>query len=115
MLKLLTPDFLESVGVNDSHNVVIVGAESSKEFYATHMGGKRITMDVELLRTELVDVVKDFHAEHPDLGALLVECSNFPTFSVDFQAATGLPVFDYIAFIELMYRSVVQRAYQGIL
>jgi len=113
--SLLTDDFLTSVGITSGHNIVIAGADASTEFYATHMGGKRITMDVELLRKELVDVVRDFHAEHPDLGALLVECSNFPTFSVDFQRATGLPVFDYIAFIELMYRSVVQRPYQGFL
>jgi Asp/Glu/hydantoin racemase len=113
--SLLTNDFLASVGITSNHNIVIAGAESSTEFYATHMGGKRISMDVELLRTELVEVVRNFHAEHPDLGALLVECSNFPTFSVDFQQATGLPVFDYIAFIELMYRSVVQRPYHGFL
>jgi Asp/Glu/hydantoin racemase len=113
--SLLTDDFLASVGVTKNHHIVIAGAETSTEFYATHMGGKRITMDVELLRTELVDVVRDFHKEHADLGALLIECSNFPTFSVDFQKATGLPVFDYIGFIELMYRSVVQRPYRGFL
>ena len=112
---LLTNEFLTSAGITPRHNVVIAGAEASTEFYATHMGGKRISMDVELLRTELVEVVSCFQAEHPDLGALLVECSNFPTFSVDFQRVTGLPVFDYIAFIELMYRSVVQRPYNGFL
>lgn len=112
---LLTDEFLTSVGVTQHHNVVIAGAEASTEFYATHMGGKRTSMDVELLRTELLEVVRCFHAEHPDLGALLIECSNFPTFSVDFQRATGLPTFDYIGFIELLYRSVVQRPYNGFL
>jgi len=112
---LLTSDFLESVGVEASHNIAIAGAESCEEFYATHMGGKRTVMDVDLLRSELVEVVQEFHAEHPDLGALLVECSNFPTFSGDFQKVTGLPVFDYIAFIQLMYASVVQRPYLGFL
>ncbi|MFT5507646.1 MAG: Asp/Glu/hydantoin racemase [Hyphomicrobiaceae bacterium] len=112
---LLTPDFLESVGVNANHNIVIAGAESSAEYYATHMGGKRLTMDVDLMRAELVDVARELHADNPDMGALLVECSNFPSFSTDFQEATGLPVFDYIAFIELMYRSVVQRPYNGFL
>ena len=113
--SLLTSEFLESVGVDQSHNIVIAGAETSTEFFATHMGGTRITMDVELLRTELVEIVRGFHAEHPGLGALLVECSGFSTFSADFQRVTGLPEFDYITFIELMYRSVVQRSYHGFL
>ena len=50
-----------------------------------------------------------------DIGALLLECSQLPTFAADIQDVVNLPVFDYIGFIDMIYSSVVQRRYTGIL
>ena len=49
------------------------------------------------------------------MGAILLECTVLPHFAADIQEATGLPVFDYIGFINLLYQSLVQKRYHGFL
>ena len=113
--ELLTKPFLEAVGVEDTHPVVIAGLESSTEFYATHMGGPKVDVDVDLLRLEVVEIARRLVRNNPRMGALLLECSTLPSFSADIHAVTGLPVFDYISFINMLYRSVAPKKYHGIL
>jgi hypothetical protein len=113
--KLLTKPFFEAVGVKEHHSVVIAGLEASSEFYATHMGGPKVDVNVDLLRLEVVEIARCLVKNNPRMGALLLECSTLPSFSADIQAATGLPVFDYIGFINMLYQSVAQKKYHGFL
>ena len=112
---LLVSDYLTAVGIASDMPVHIVGMEASTEFYATHMGGTRTTLDVDLQRRELVEIARNAVIQFPDIGALLLECSQLPTFAADIQDVVNLPVFDYIGFIDMIYCSVVQRRYTGIL
>jgi hypothetical protein len=112
---MLDETFLRTAGVTEQMNIVIQGIEESSEFYATHMGGKRIEMDIHLFQSEIVGIAGRFVAAHPDMGGMLVECSNLPTFSADIQAKTGIPIFDYIGFARFLHTSVVQSPYHGFL
>ena len=113
--RLLVSDYLTAVGIASDMPVHIAGMEASTEFYATHMGGTRTTLDVDLQRRELVEIARNAVLQFPDTGALLLECSQLPTFAADIQDVVNLPVFDYIGFIDMIYCSVVQRRYTGIL
>lgn len=111
----LTTDFLEPVGIDDSIPYAVAGLEPSKEFYACFMGGTRTELDVDVLRQEVVAIAKDFVKENPNVGALLLECSDLPPFAKDIQAAVGLPVFDFISFVRTIYQAVVPMTYNGFL
>jgi len=111
----LTKEFLTPVGINDSIPYVVAGLEPSKEFNPCFLDGTGTTFDVDILRKELVDIAINFKDKNPDIGALLLECSDLPPFSADIQEATGLPVFDFITFINAIYQSVVQKRYNGFL
>jgi hypothetical protein len=111
--KRLTRDFLEPVGITDSIPCVVEGLEASTEFYGCFMGGTRTLLDVDLLRKQVVDIASGFVRENPDVGALLLECSDLPPFAADIQEATGKPVFDFITFVNAVYQAVVQRRYTG--
>ena len=113
--RLLVSDYLTAAGIELDMPVNIVGMEPSTEFFATHMGGTRTTWDVDLQRRELVEIVQNAVLRFPNIGAFLLECSQLPTFSADIQDVVNLPVFDYIGFIDMIYLSVVQRRYSGIL
>ena len=113
--RLLVSDYLTAVGIESNMPVHIVGMDSSAEFYATHMGGTRTTWDVDLQRSDLVEIVQNAVLQFPNIGAFLLECSQLPTFSADIQDVVNLPVFDYIGFIDMIHLSVVQRRYSGIL
>jgi hypothetical protein len=113
--SLLDARFLAVAGVTPGMNIAIQGIEDSTEFYATHMGGTRIEMDVALLRRQVVGIAARFARAHADMAGLLVECSNLPTFSADIQREIGLPVYDYFTFIKFIQASVLQAPFEGFL
>jgi len=109
----LTEGFIRAGGVTDLNRIKVFGAESASEFTATHMGGTRIEMDVELLQQQIVDIAANFADANPDLGMILFECSTFPSFAAAIQEKTGLPVVDYIGMINFIFNCVVCRRYSG--
>jgi Asp/Glu/hydantoin racemase len=111
----LTKEFLEPVGINDQINYRIAGLEPSKEFYACFMGGTRTVLDLDVLREEVVSIAKNFVDQYPDIGVLLLECSDLPPFAADIQKATGKPVYDFISFVRSIYHSLVPARYDGFL
>ena len=111
--KRLTREFLEPVGITESIPYVVEGLEASTEFYGCFMGGTRTLLDVDLLRKQVVDIASGFVRESPEIGALLLECSDLPPFAADIQQATGKPVFDFITFVNAVHQAVVQRRYIG--
>lgn len=52
------------------------------------------TLDVEQARDDHVDVAVQLVEDHPDVGALVLECTNMPPYASAIREATGLPVFD---------------------
>jgi hypothetical protein len=111
--KRLTREFLEPVGITESIPYVVEGLEASTEFYGCFMGGTRTLLDVDLLRKQVVDIASGFVRESPEIGVLLLECSDLPPFAADIQQATGKPVFDFITFVNAVHQAVVQRRYIG--
>jgi hypothetical protein len=51
---------------------------------------------------EVVAAARRLTARHPDIGALLFECTNFPPHRAAVEAATGLPVYDVFTLIGIL-------------
>jgi Asp/Glu/hydantoin racemase len=113
--KFLSPEFFEAVGVTADMPVVVTGMDDSKEYNAVHLGGTSIEKDVDQLRIDVVAAVEKVIKADASVGAVLIECTNLPPFAADIQQATGLPVFDQVAYIDMLYRAVVPKRYQGFL
>ena len=58
-------------------------------------------------------VAKKLVEREPDIGAILLECSDLPPYAKAIQAATGLPVFDFNTMIDMVFHAVVQKTYYG--
>ena len=105
-------ELLSKVNTDDSR-LIIHNIGSLPEFEAIRWG--KTTLDNGALRKALVKEAVDLKTENPDIGAILLECSDLPPYARDIQSATGLPVFDFNTMIDLVYHSVVQKRYYGIL
>ena len=53
--------------------------------------GNELVLDVDLAREEHVRVARRLVAEHPDVGAIVLECTNMPPYTADIQRETGRP------------------------
>ncbi|MBO0458078.1 aspartate/glutamate racemase family protein [Enterococcus hulanensis] len=73
----------------------------------------KTTLDNQKLSADLVEIVQKKLAESPEIGAILLECSDLPPYSYAIQQASGLPVFDFNSLIHWVYYSVVQTRYYG--
>jgi hypothetical protein len=68
--------------------------------------GDELELDVEAARAEHVRVAQRLVAGHPDLGAIVLECTNMPPYMADVQRATGLPVFDVTTLVHMAHAAL---------
>jgi len=60
-------------------------------------------LDVDAAREEHVRVARRLVAEHSDIGAIVLECTNMPPYAADIQRETGLPVFDIVSLVTMVH------------
>jgi hypothetical protein len=51
----------------------------------------------------VIDAAAGLQRDHPDVGAIVLECTNFVPFSQMVRRATGLPVFDHYTLVMQTY------------
>jgi len=103
---------LDLTGVDSDRKVVIRGMQDEPEFDRAVMK-EGDTLDTDRIEGETVDVARRMVREHPDLGAILLECSMLPPYAKAVQEATGLPVFDFITLIDFFQKGTHQKDYRG--
>jgi hypothetical protein len=59
----------------------------------------QMELDVEAARVENIAAAVTFKNAHPELGAIVLECTNMVPYAADINKATGLPVFSIYNFI----------------
>src|SRR5919198_2324551 len=98
----LTPEHLVAAGIGPDVPLAVVGMETEKEF--THvLLDDQPDLDVDLAREEHVRVARRLVAEHPDVGAIVLECTNMPPYTADIQRETGRPVFDIVSLVTMVH------------
>jgi len=103
----LTPAHLEGAGV--PLDTPITGTENGKEFFRVIIKAEKDDMDVDLAREDVVDAAKALVAENPDIGAIVLECTNMCPYSAAVQEATGLPVYDIYSMITWFHTGLRPR------
>jgi aspartate/glutamate racemase len=101
----LSAEHLAGAGITPEMKVVVAGLETEKEFTRVLLDDL-LTLDVEAAREEHLTVVRRMLAAHPDVGALVLECTNMPPYRADIQLLTGLPVFDITSLVRMVHEAV---------
>jgi hypothetical protein len=65
--------------------------------------------DTDMLEAELVAAATALVDKHPDVAALVLECTNFVPFSQAIRAATGMPVYDLYTLVMQVYNATAGR------
>ena len=107
----MNENLLKNCGVDSFEGLIIKGLEDSEEFSA--VVDMRPEFDNSKAREEVVAVAIQMIEENDDIGAILLECSDMPPYAADIQAATQLPVFDFITLIKWLHNAVMQKPYWG--
>lgn len=99
----LTETHLRAAGVPEG--TPIAGVADGCEFQRAILGNA-LTLNVERAEADLAEAAKAFQAAHPDLGAILLECTNMPPYKKAIAEATGLPVFSIETYVKWLVESL---------
>jgi aspartate/glutamate racemase len=101
----LTAEHFAGAGISPDMKVVVAGMETEKEFTRVLLDDL-LTLDVDAARAEHLTVARRMLATHPEVGAIVLECTNMPPYRADIQMATGLPVFDITTLVRMVHEAV---------
>ncbi|WP_370301687.1 aspartate/glutamate racemase family protein [Pseudooceanicola sp.] len=103
----LTPAHLN--GINVPLDTPVAGTEDGTEFFRTIIKAEKQDLDLALACADVVAAARRLVREHPDVGAIVLECTNMSPYSAAVQAATGLPVYDIYSMVTWFHAGLRPR------
>ncbi|KAK5163155.1 uncharacterized protein LTR77_010939 [Saxophila tyrrhenica] len=100
---------LNAIGIQDHSQIHIAGPP--KDGYMKRYIRDGAPYDFEALEAELVATAHAHIKRHPDIGALVLECTQFPPFAYGLQQATKLPVYDVYTLGRWLYSAIVRTPF----
>ena len=98
----LTPEHLAGAGIGADIPLAVIGMETEKEFTRVMLDDE-LELDVDAAREEHIRVARRLVSEHPDVGAIVLECTNMPPYADDIRRETGVPVFDITSLVRMAH------------
>jgi aspartate/glutamate racemase len=105
----LSPAHLEGAGV--PLDTPVVGTENGKEFFRVLIKAEKDDMDIAQAERDVVEAGRELVAKHPDVGAIVLECTNMPPYAAALQAEVGLPVYDIYSMITWFHAGLRPRVF----
>jgi len=108
--RSLTSRHLAAIGA-ESIPVCVAGMDDQPEFREVMLEGRRVELDADRLGREVMTEVDQLARDHPEMGALVIECTDLVPFAHTIQARLGLPVFDIVTLTQMVHRSLTRRPF----
>jgi Asp/Glu/hydantoin racemase len=103
----LTDAHLAAVGVDNTTPIAGMPEDSLFRRVFTDQVPSSHT-DFDVLQREMVEAARALVARHPEVGAIVFECTNMPPFAEVVRKATGLPVFDMVGMLRWFSGAIQQ-------
>ncbi|WP_299618942.1 aspartate/glutamate racemase family protein [Pelagibius sp.] len=104
----LTEEHLQAAGV--PLDTPIVGTEGGRAFTDAILED-RLEIDFAACRLDLLDAALALLEEHPDVGAIVLECTNMVPYAADIRKATDLPVYSIYTFVTWFQSGLMPRTF----
>lgn len=104
----LTREHLVKAGVDPE--TPVVGTEGGREFTRAVVGDE-MELDIAAAERDILDAGEVLVAEHGNIGAIVLECTNMGPFSHALAAHVGLPVFDIVTFMTWFHAGLAPRRF----
>ncbi|MGE5199561.1 MAG: aspartate/glutamate racemase family protein [Rhodospirillaceae bacterium] len=88
----LTPAHFAAAGM--APDTPVVGMETGRELYRVLVTGEKTELDIDAAERDILEAGRALVAAHPEVGAIVLECTNMPPYAAALEAALGLPVHD---------------------
>lgn len=106
--RLRTKHFAQ-LGISNAESIPIVGCPDPGELRRVIRDGHPYIH--EKLEAELVAAAEELVSRHPNVGAIVLECTQLPPFARAIQKAVKLPVYDVYTLGEWFYSGLARRGF----
>jgi Asp/Glu/hydantoin racemase len=102
----LTAEHLAAAGV--ARDTPVVGTERGREFSRALLGNE-LQLDLAQAEADILAAGDELVGRHPEVGAVLLECTNMCPYAHALRDRLGLPVFDMVSFVTWFHGGLVPR------
>ena len=95
----LSDAHLRAAGIGADLPVHVRGLDEFGGTFTEQILGDHVELDVDRCRTEHECAARALVDEHPEIGAIVLECTNMPPYADVIRSATGLPVYDFTTLV----------------
>lgn len=106
----LTPAHLTAAGV--PLDIPRIGTETGREFFRVIIREDKPDLDIAAAEQDILDAGRELVARHPEIGAIVLECTNMPPYAAALQDALRLPVYDIYAMVTWFHAGLRPRAWR---
>ncbi|MCO4252079.1 aspartate/glutamate racemase family protein [Pseudarthrobacter raffinosi] len=110
--RIFEHGFLARSGVSDTTRIAVAAVDACPEFLDVIRTQQKPALDSRAFEDQLLGEVNSMLREHPDIGALVLECSDIPPYARRLAKETGLPVFDFTAMAAMVHRACLPPAFR---
>lgn len=104
----LTERHLRAAGI--AEGTPVAGTDEGREFTQKILSDA-VSMDFALARADVIDAALRLRRATPDLGAIVLECTNMVPYAADVRRATGLPVFSIYSYLVWFHAALMPRRF----
>ncbi len=105
----LTARHLEAAGA--PIDTPIAGTEGGQELFRVLIKAEKHDLDTALAEADILAAGRDLVARHPEVGAIVLECTNMPPYAAALQAELGLPVYDIYTLVAWLHGGIRPRRF----
>jgi len=103
----LTARHLEAAGVPP--DTPFIGTEDGCEFFRVLILGEKHDMDIGRAARDILDAGRTLVSRHPEIAAIVLECTNMPPYAHALREILGLPVYDIYSLITWLHAGLRPR------
>jgi Asp/Glu/hydantoin racemase len=104
----LTAEHLSAAGA--PLTTAIMGTDAGLEFTRVILDDE-MELNVAKARIDLLEAGRQLMQDHPDTGAIVLECTNMVPYAADLQAVLGIPIYSIYSFINWFQAGLVPRRF----
>ena len=104
----LTAKHLRAAGI--AEDTPVAGTDDGREFTQKILSDAR-DIDFAAARADVIDAALRLRRAAPDLGAIVLECTNMVPYAADVRRATGLPVFSIYSYLVWFHAALMPRRF----
>ena len=89
----LSEKHLRACGITDEMHPIVMGLENAPE-WSKIFDHPDDSFDMDLVTEEILNVARQGVKDHPEIGAIVLECTDLPPFAHRIREELDIPVFD---------------------